>query len=202
MKGTKNFIIQLDEIYSDTFKLESGVELYGSVDFTDERQSNRIAKVIGIPALYETEIKEGYEVLIDATPLYRQIYQGNRQWYQNMVDEDKNQFYLESDMIICFRENKDAEWKGFLKNCLVKPIMEEPKIEKKTNSLLILPKTVTTPKFSGKVTMTYSNTELKELGVQNGDTLYMDIRGGVKYWVEGIEYWWVRTKDLFALQLN
>lgn len=201
MKGTKNFIIQLDEIYSETFKTEGGLELIGNVDFTAERQSNRIAKVVGIPSLYETEIKEGYEVLIDASPLYRQIYNGNKQWYQSMVNEDKNQFYLEKDMVICFRENKDAEWKGFLKNCLVKPIMEEAKIEKKTNSLLILPETVSKPKFSGKVNMTYSNTELNELGVKNGDTLYMDIRGGIDYWIEGVKYWWIRNKDLFALEL-
>ena len=122
MKGTKNFIIQLDEIYSETFKTKGGLEIFGNVDFTTERQSNRVAKVVGIPALYNTEIKEGYEVLIDASPFYRQIYQGTKQWYQNLVDEDKNQFYLEKDMIICYRENEKADWKGFFKNCLVKKL--------------------------------------------------------------------------------
>ena len=71
MKGTKNFIIKLENPYSDTFKTKGGLELYGNVDFTTEEQSNRIAKVIGVPSLFETEIKDGYEVLIDATPIYR-----------------------------------------------------------------------------------------------------------------------------------
>tara|TARA_R110002110_G_scaffold314977_3_gene528112 strand:+ start:1038 stop:1643 length:606 start_codon:yes stop_codon:yes gene_type:complete len=201
MKGTKNFIIKLENPYSDTFKTKGGLELYGNVDFTTEEQSNRIAKVIGVPSLFETEIKDGYEVLIDATPIYRQIYNGTKQWYQNVVDEDENLFYLGSDMIICYRESESSEWKGFLKNSLVKPIMQEPKVARKIKTSLIIPETATTQKFSGKVNMAYSNTELKKLGVKNGDTLLMDIRGGIKYWFEGIEYWWVRNKDIFAIEL-
>lgn len=197
MKGTKNFIIELDTIYHETFKTKGGVEIYGNTSFTEERQSNRIAKVIGIPSLYQTEIKEGYEVLIDASPLYRQIYRGTKQWYQNVVDDERNWFHLEKDMIVCYREDTNSEWKGFLKNTLVKPIMEE---EKKLNSSTLIE--VDAPKkFTGKVEMFFSNKELNRLGVRNGDTLYMDLRGGVQYWFEGIEYWWVRNKDIFAISI-
>jgi len=195
MKGTKNFIIQLDEIYSETFKTKGGLKIYGNVDFTAERQSNRIATVVGVPELYNTKIKKGYEVLIDASPLYRQIYRGNKQWYQAMIDEDKNQFYLDTSMVICYRKNKDEEWIGFGENCLVKPILES---QEKIKTPLKLPDNVSKPNFKGKVSMCYSNAELNELGVFNGDKLYMDIRGGVKYWFEGKEYWWVRTKDIHA----
>jgi len=198
MKGTKNFIIQLDKAYNETFKTEGGLELYGNVDFTTERQSNRIAKVMGVPHLYKTDIKDGYEVLIDASPIYRQIYEGSKQWYQNVVNEKENLFYLSKDMIICYRENDKSEWVGFLDNCLVKPIMEE---EKEIKTSLVLPETVTSKKFTGKISMTYANRDLKELGVENGQTLHMNPLGGVKYWFEGIEYWWVRTKDIFAIQL-
>lgn len=198
MKGTTDFIIQLDEIYNDTFKTENGVELYGNVDFTAERQSNRIAKVIGVPGLYETEIKKGYEVLIDASPLYRQIYRGVKQWYQSQVNSDKNWFHLSKDMIICYRENKDSDWIGFGENCLVKPIFEEKNI----NTTLILPKNATEKKFEGKVKMCYSNSDLKDLGVKNGDTLFMDKRGGVDYWFEGQKHWWIRNKDIYGIQIK
>lgn len=194
MKGTLNFIIQLDNPYKDKFKTKGGFELYGNVDFTAERQSNRVAKVIGTPALFDSDIKEGYEILIDFSSFYRQIYQGTKQYYQNVVDADKNLYYLMPNMIICFRENTESEWKGFGTNCLVKPIFEEKNI----STTLILPNSATEKKFTGKVTMTYANTELQELGVENNDTMYMDIRGGVKYWFEGQEYWWVRNKDLYA----
>ena len=201
MKGTNNFIIKLENPYSETFKTKGGLELYGNVDFTAEEQSNRVAEVISVPSLFETEIDDGYEVLIDATPIYRQIYNGTKQWYQNVVDEDKNLYHLTSDMIICYRENKNSEWKGFLENSLVKPIMKETKVKDQIKTSLIITETERKPEFSGKVNMTYSNTELKKHGVKEGDTLFMDIRGGVKYWFEGIEYWWVRNRDLFAIAL-
>jgi len=201
MKGTNNFIIKLDNPYSETFKTKGGLELYGNVDFTAEEQSNRVAEVISVPSLFETEIDDGYEVLIDATPIYRQIYNGTKQWYQNVVDEDENLYHLTSDMIICYRENKNSEWKGFLENSLVKPIMKETKVKDQIKTSLIITETERKPEFSGKVNMTYSNTELKKHGVKEGDTLFMDIRGGVKYWFEGIEYWWVRNRDLFAIAL-
>jgi co-chaperonin GroES (HSP10) len=201
MKGTNNFIIKLENPYSETFKTKGGLELYGNVDFTAEEQSNRVAEVISVPSLFETEIDDGYEVLIDATPIYRQIYNGTKQWYQNVVDEDENLYHLTSDMIICYRENKNSEWKGFLENSLVKPIMKETKVKDQIKTSLIITETERKPEFSGKVNMTYSNTELKKHGVKEGDTLFMDIRGGVKYWFEGIEYWWVRNRDLFAIAL-
>jgi len=197
MKGTKDFIIQVKP-YSETFKTESGVELYGNVDFTAERLSNRVAKVIGTPGLFESDIKEGYEVLIDASMLYRQIYNGTKQWYQNVVDEDKEIFHLDKELIVCYRKNADSDWIGFLENSLVQPLMEETKI----NTTLILPANVSQKKFTGKVTMTYSNTELNELGVVNGDTLHINKLGGIKYWLNGEEYHWVRNKDIYAISLN
>lgn len=197
MKGTSKFIIELNEVYSETFKTSGGIEIFGNVNFTTERQSNRIVKVIGIPGLYATEIKEGYELLIDASDFYRQIYNGSKQWYQNIVDEERNLFHIEKDMIICYRADKDSEWKGFLDNSLVLPILEEKKIA----STLHLPGTVSQAVFRGKVKMSCSNAALNALGVENGHTLFMDLRGGVKYWFEGIEYWWVRNRDLFAIEL-
>lgn len=198
MKGTKDFIIQLKDPYSETFKTEGGLELYGNVDFTTERQSNRVAKVIGLPALFETVIKEGYEVLIDASPLYRQIYNGVKQWYQNVVDEDKEIFHLDKELIICYRKDKNSDWIGFGENNLVKPILEDAHVVKTS---LILPANVSQKKFTGRVTMTNSNTEINELGVTNGDTLFINILGGVKYWLAGEEFWWIRNRDIRAIDL-
>jgi co-chaperonin GroES (HSP10) len=198
MKGTKNFIIQIDNPYNDTFKTESGVELYGNVDFTTERQSNRIAKVVGIPSLFKTEIKVGFEVLIDASPLYRQIYQGTKQWYQNVVDVDKNLYHLEKDMIVCYRENAKSDWIGFGENNLAEPLFEQKNI----NTTLLLPKNATEKKYNGKVKIHYANSNLKKEGVKNGDTLYMNSIGGIKYWLDGKEFWWIRNKDVIAKEIE
>tara|TARA_B100000809_G_scaffold139048_1_gene136649 strand:- start:65 stop:664 length:600 start_codon:yes stop_codon:yes gene_type:complete len=195
MKGTKDFIIHLKDPYSDTFKTKGGLELYGNVDYTAEQQSNRIATIVGIPGLYKTDIKEGYEVLIDASPLYRQIYEGTKQWYQNVVDVDKELFHLGADMIVCYRKDKNAEWIGFLENSLVKPILESQETVK---TGLLLPDTLSQKKFKGRVQMTYSNAGINALGVENGDTVHMNKMGGVKYWIAGQEFWWIRNKDIYC----
>lgn len=198
MKGTKNFIIQIENPYNETFKTEGGVELYGNVDFTYDRQSNRIAKVVGVPALFETEIKVGFEVLIDASPIYRQIYRGVKQWYQNVVDQEKNLFYLDKEMIVCYRKNAESEWIGFGENSLAKPLFEKKNI----NTTLILPSSASDETYLGKVQLKYTNKALKEEGVQNGDVLFLNKIGGIKYWFEGEEFWWIRNTDILGKQLN
>lgn len=202
MQGIHHFIIQAENLYNDTFKTESGVELYGNVDFTAERQSNRVVKVISTPAKLQTEIKKGYELLIDFTPFYRQIYNGVKQGYQNIADKDKHWYWLEPSMIICYKSPPTpkggvSEWVGYGENSLVKPILEENTIK----TSLLLPNSEA-KKFTGKVEMIYANKELKEQGVKNGNTLYMDIKGGVKYWIDGKEYWWVRNRDLLGLEVR
>lgn len=194
MKSIHKFIIELKNPYNEKFKTEGGVELYGNVDFTADRQSNRVAKVVGVPALIDTEIKENNEVLIDFTSFYRQTYQGNKQYYQNVVDAEKDLYYIDPNMIICYK-NLGGDWIGYKQNSLVKPIFEEKNID----TTLILPDTVKTRIFTGKIKMIYANKELKEQGIKNNDTLYMNPLGGVKYWFDGKEYWWVRNRDLLGL---
>ena len=198
MKGTQDFIIHLKDPYKKTFKTKGGLKLYGNINFTTERQSNRIATVVGLPSLYKTEIKQGYEVLIDASPIYRQIYRGAKQWYQNIVDDDKNLFHLGKEMIICFRKNKSADWIGFLENSIVKPILEE---QNKINTILIIPANASEKKFNGKAVMRFVNSKINELGVENGDILYINKLGGVKYWLNGEEFWWMRNKDIYAKEI-
>lgn len=194
MKALNYFIIQLENPYNETFKTKGGVELYGNVDFTADRLSNRVAAVKSVPELFDSEISINDEVLIDFSNFYRQIYQGTKQHYQNVVDADKNLYYIEPSMIICYRKNANSEWKGYLQNCLVKPILEETKIK----TTIILPENITERKFKGKVKMIFSNQELSEHGINNDDLLLMDVRGGIKYWVDGEEYWWVRNKDIYG----
>ncbi len=195
MKSIKHYIIKLENPYNETFKTESGFELYGNVDFSVDRLGNRIAEIVSVPELNKSEIKEGYEVLIDFSNFYRQIFQKQKTGFNAVIDSEKNLYYLTPNMIICFRENEKSEWKGFGQNCLVKPILEE--VKPKSN--LILPETVTEKKFDGKVKMIYANSELNELGVKNGDIVYIDRRGGVKYWLDGVEYWWIMNRHIKAL---
>ncbi|CAL2094807.1 hypothetical protein [Tenacibaculum sp. 190524A02b] len=195
MKGIQNFIIELDTPYFEKFKSSNGVEFFGTTDFNADRLSNRVAIIKGIPELFESEIKVGYEVLIDFSNFYRQIYRGVKQWYQAIIDEEANLYHLTSNMIICYREDSSSEWKGFENNSLVKPIYEQSKI----NTSLIVPENNTKKEFKGKVQVVYANQKLREQEVTNGTIVYMNPLGGVKYWFEGKEYWWIRNCDVYGI---
>jgi len=49
--------------------------------------------------------------------------------------------------------------------------------------------------------MRFVNSEINELGVENGDILYINKLGGVKYWLNGEEFWWMRNKDIYAKEI-
>jgi co-chaperonin GroES (HSP10) len=200
MKSMTKFIIELKEPLKETFKTESGLELWANKDFSVDRLSNRIAKVVSAPLKHDSVIKEGYEVMFEPTILYKQIYQGWTQHYTALVDQKNMLFELAPSMIILYRATKNEEWKGYMGNCLLEPIKDEvPK-----SSFLILPDNHVSTYKKGKAIVKYSNTELDELGVLEGDevligTEFINGANGVKFWIDGKEYWWVRNCDIMAI---
>lgn len=198
MKALHEFIIELPKPLNDTFTTEGGIELYADKDFSVDRLSNRVAKVISIPSYVDTPIKPGYEIMFEPTILYKQIFKKVKQDYTSYVDRKKGWFRLTPNMIILYRKDENDQWKGSGQNLMVQPIkVETPKVE---SEHLIIPKTVNAQKFhKEKVIMLYSNKQVQELGVNNGDTVFIDPRGGVKFYLEGQEHWWLRTKDIFAI---
>ena len=198
MQSIREFIIELQQPLNETFKTEGGIELYGDKDFSVDRLSNRIAKVISTPLFHKTEIKAGYEVMIEPTILYRQIYQGVKQDYTSLIDKSNMFFKVTPNMIILFRENDTCEWQGNLENVMVEPIEE---VEPVISTFLIIPKSANKKYKKERVKLMYANTEIKEQGAKNGDEVIINPMGGVKFWIEGKEYWWMRNCDIFAVAL-
>jgi co-chaperonin GroES (HSP10) len=199
MKSLHHFIIQLPEVLKDKFKTENGIELFADKRFSVDRLSNRVAKVIATPLFKDTEIETGYEVMIEPTFMYKQIYQGVTQDYTNYVDREKKWFRVDPNMIILFRKNPQSKWKGYQNNLMVEPIVKES--EKITSSVLVIPKSK--EKYEKEYAkVAYPNQSVVEMGVKANDTVLIDPRGGVKFWIDGKEYWWVRTKDIWGLKLS
>lgn len=195
MTGLRDFIIKLDKPLNETFKTESGLELHGHADFSVDRLSNRVAKVMATPLFVDTPIKKGYEVMIEPTILYKQSYQGVKQHYTSLIDKDEMLFKVTPNMIILYREHESDEWKGHLQNLMVEQIKEDEPVIKTS---LIIPENVT-PKFKkGRAKALYINQTLKERGIKIGDELLIHPRGGVNFWLDGKHYWWIRSKDVFA----
>lgn len=196
MKALQEFIIKLDKPLNDTFKTEAGIELYGHKDFSVDRLSNRIAKVIATPLWHETPIKAGYEVMIEITILYKQSYRGIKQGYTSLIDTDNMLFRITPSMIVLYREDEKSEWKGYLKNVMVERIKENtPKI----NTNLIIPDNAKDTYKKEYVKLLYGNNELKEMGVENGDEILINPMGGVDFWIDGKHYWWMRSVDVYGV---
>jgi len=78
---------------------------------------------------------------------------------------------------------------------MVEPIEEEMP----TSSFLIIPESSVKKYKKERVKLLYSNTAIKEEGAKNGDEVIINPMGGVKFWIDGKEYWWMRNCDIFAV---
>lgn len=201
MKGLHDFIIELKKPLNDTFKTESGAEFYANKDFSVDRLSNRVAKVVSVPLFLESEIKDGYEVMIEPTILHKQIFQGVKQDYTSYVDRSKMHFRVTPNMIVLYRKDANTEWRGFGKNVLVEPIKQETAQVK--SSVLIIPETVNETKYKKeRVKLIYANTTIEERGAKQGDEVIIDPLGGIKFWIDGKEFWWLMNNHVWAVQMS
>ena len=101
-------------------------------------------------------------------------------------------------MIVLYRKDKDDAWKGYLKNILVEPIEEQE--EKITSTFIIIPEAKTKYK-KDRVRLLYNNTELEGYGANQGDELVINPIGGVPFWIDGKEFWWIRNVDVYAVAI-
>ena len=58
MNHIYNYIIKISNELNDTFKTESGLELYGSKQFSHNRLANRYATIVGQPLIFDGQILE------------------------------------------------------------------------------------------------------------------------------------------------
>lgn len=197
MKGVHDFIIKSDFEFAKTFTTESGLELHADVRFSADRLANRIATVLETPlSLEECEIKSGYQVMVDPTIFYQQDYVIGGQMENNfMVDRANGIFKISPNMIVLYRENEQAEWKGFQESFLAemdKEIIPEVKI----GSLVIEQEKTKVSEVFAKVL--FSNADLESEGVKNGDRIFITPNLGVAFWIEGKQYLWIQNRHVLA----
>jgi len=197
MTGLHEFIIEIKIPLNDTFKTETGVELYGNEKFSVDRLANRIGTVINTPLFHDTDIEPGDEVMIEPTIFHKQIYRSVEQDYTRLVDKNKMWFRVTPAMIVLYKKNGSDEWKGYLKNNLVELVKKNaPKI---TSTLLYLPEEKEEYE-QNRVRLLYGNEELQNMGAENGDNLVINPIGGLDFWIDGKRHWWVRNIDIWAVE--
>lgn len=184
MKGTHDFIIKSEREYNDSFTTEAGVEIFADKRFSADRLANRIATVVETPLLLDCEIKAGYEVMIDPTIYMRQNYE---RWgrLENQWKQSDGTYKIPPGMIVLYRETPNDEWKGYDENLMVR--MVETKIEKELIS-----------ETERTITIEYPNQKILDLGVEKGDKVRIKGHGGLLFYIDGKQYYWIRTNDVLA----
>ena len=121
MKSVYNFVVTpIGERYNNTKKVEGG-DLILNTEIYNHQFVNRIAKVISIPIVGDTDIQPGDEVIIHHNVFRRWhnvkgIEKNSRSYF------DESTYFITQDQIFLYKRN--GEWnapKGF---CFVKPLKE------------------------------------------------------------------------------
>ena len=121
MRSVYNFVVTpIGERYNNTKKVEGG-NLILNTEIYNHQFVNRIAKVISIPIVGDTDIKPGDEVIV-----HHNVF---RRWHNiRGVEKNSRSYFNESTYLITqdqvFLYKRNSEWnvpKGF---CFVKPLKE------------------------------------------------------------------------------
>ncbi len=188
MKGIREYIVEIKNPFKDSFMTESGIELYADKNFSADRLSNRVGKVVSVPFFDGETLEEGDEVLIDPTILYEQIFRDVKQESVFLVDNKKMYYKIAPNLIVLYRKNKDDEWTGYRQNLLVEPIKKKQKEYK-----FIIAKQE--EGYEEKIVkIKYAN---DEIDVKEGEKVVINPLG-ITFWLKGKEYWWVQTNDVIA----
>ena len=121
MKSVYNFVVTpIGERYNNSKKVKGG-DLILNTEIYNHQFVNRVAKVISIPIIGDTDIKPGDEVII-----HHNVF---RRWHNvKGIEKNSRSYFNESTYFITqdqiFLYKRDSKWnapKGF---CFIKPLRE------------------------------------------------------------------------------
>lgn len=196
MKAIHDFIIHVDGAFKDS--IESGeAKIYIDKRMSRDRAANRQGTIVNCPALKDDGVlKPGYEVIFDATILYRQIYRSVDQESVFLVDVKESNYRINPDLIVLYRENPTAEWKGYRDNLMVsKSVETQPETLGKG---LIYNPAAGQRKPEKTAVVKFANAETTEWGLAAGDRIYLADNSGIPFYFPTGTLYWVRTKDVIA----
>ena len=152
MKSIYNFIITpLNERYENEVKV-GDKKLIVNTSIEDHKFISKRAKVLSVPIAFNTDIKEGDEVIV-----HHNIF---RRWYDVRGNEKNSAQYFEDDKYFCnldqiylYKENN--QYKPNLNYCFVKPLVNKDNLRTQKEKPLI-------------GIMKYPNSFLEDQGITKG----------------------------------
>lgn len=196
MRGFKDFVVHISKRYSETFKTDSGLELYGDRRWSAKELANTVVEVVETPLNYEGPIKKGSSLFIDPTVIFNQMYEKTgEQENINLLDRDEKLYKVEPEMIIAYLVEDGGYWKGFGKHFLAERIVEEQ--EETKSSLIIMPESK--PKeVRGRVKAFILNDFLREQGIEHGDEIYVDEHSPIDVKLGDVKLVWYNSNEALA----
>lgn len=183
MKSPFYFIVKpvKNKRYSNTIEVGER-ELVVSTSQEDHMFSNRFAEVVATPVKYDGEIQKG-----DALLVHHNVFK----LYYDMKGREKsgksffkdNLFLLDEEQFFLYKHNN--QWKSHSKYCFVKPLEEEEYYISKF-----------TKEEPLKGTIKYSNEELLNLGVKEGDTVCFEPNSEYEFTVDGEKLYRMFTNNI------
>jgi len=159
MQSPYSFIVQpVKGRRYDNIKDIGGVDFITSVSKEDYKASNRFAKVVSLPLNYKGEIEIGDTLLVhhNVFKFYFDM-KGREKSGKSYFKDDL--FFIEYDQFFLY--NKNGKWYGHDKYCFVKPIPKKDYYIQGVN--------IKEEPLHG--ILKYSNKQLKNLGVKEGDQI-------------------------------
>ncbi len=192
MKSIRSFIVHTDQAFKDSYTTESGLVVYADKRMSAQRLSNRVVKVVEIPAAMKNcEIQPGFEVMVDPTIFFMQNYDGRGdQDNPYMIDRHKGLYKVEPGMVVLYRENESNDWKPYGRNMMVEIITTTT--EKKIGELVIGTEKKETVKAL------YPSAEMEREGVVSGSEISIQKGYEVPFWIEGKECFWIDSRHVLA----
>jgi co-chaperonin GroES (HSP10) len=192
MKAIRDFIIFTDVVFNETFKTESGLELFADNRFSQKILAQREVEIKAMPLEYEGEDIVGWQAFIDPTIYFQNLYNHGK-GDNNEVSGYKGHFKVQPNMIIAIRKDANSQWQGFEGNLIVEQVMDSQ--EEKKSGLIILDIPKSNP-VKGVAKVVVSNEELDDVIV--GDKIHFNDYYGVTAYLDNKELLWIRTKDCLA----
>ena len=122
MKSVYNFVVTpIGERYNNTKKI-GDKELILNTEVYNHHYINRLAKVVSIPIIGDTDIKPGDEIITHFNVF--------RRWHNvKGVEKNSRSYFNESTYFITqdqiFLYKRDGEWKALKGYCFIKPLKKK-----------------------------------------------------------------------------
>lgn len=195
MRAYKDFIVNIPEKFSETFTTESGLELYGSKEFSKKRMANSIVTVHQVPFENGTDIGIGDELFLDPSLFMEQIYsKGGEQENIYLMDKKKALFKVPTQLIIAYKK-KEGQWIMFGDNALLERIREDGPGE--SESIIYTPSNQKEKQGTARLFL-----DIPELELKKGDTIYIDETYVNDIWLGQKPVMWLKQRHLLGLMLK